>query len=75
MCKGGKGSVLLAGSTRRKHGTATWKPGAKDAYIERELSDFIVNTEGNGRKWLESQKQSNVTLSNDSKRANQMRNA
>lgn len=38
-------ALALARTTRRRHGAATWKPGAKDSAMERELSDFIKNAE------------------------------
>jgi hypothetical protein len=38
-------ALALARATRRRHGAAAWKPGAKDSAMERELSDFIANAE------------------------------
>lgn len=38
-------ALVLARITRRRHGTATWKPRAKDSAMERELSNFIANSE------------------------------
>ncbi len=43
--KAAMAALALARTTRRRHGVATWKPGAKDSAIERELSDFIENAE------------------------------
>jgi len=38
-------ALAMARATRRRHGAAAWKPGAKDSAMERELSDFIANAE------------------------------
>ncbi|CAB3799361.1 hypothetical protein LMG28614_04949 [Paraburkholderia ultramafica] len=38
-------ALALARATRRRHGAARWKPGAKDSAMERELSDFIATAE------------------------------
>ncbi|PTB30853.1 hypothetical protein C9I56_00185 [Paraburkholderia caribensis] len=43
--KAAKAALVLARATRRRHGAATWKPGAKDSSFERELVDFIANAE------------------------------
>jgi hypothetical protein len=45
--KSAKQALDLARSTRRKHRTAPWKPGAKDSDLERELIDYISS---NGEK-------------------------
>ncbi|MGT2476526.1 hypothetical protein [Paraburkholderia terrae] len=46
-------ALALARATRRRHGVATWKPGAKDSAMERELSDFIANAEEKRKASLE----------------------
>jgi hypothetical protein len=43
--KAAMAALALARATRRRRGTATWKPGAKDSALERELSAFIANAE------------------------------
>lgn len=43
--KAAKAALTLARITRRRHGAARWKPGAKDSAMERELSDFIASAD------------------------------
>ncbi|WP_259295095.1 hypothetical protein [Paraburkholderia sp. DHOC27] len=43
--KAAMAALALARATRRRHGAASWRPGAKDSALERELSDFIANAE------------------------------
>lgn len=43
--KAAKAALVLARATRRRHGAATWTPGARDSALERELVDFIANAE------------------------------
>jgi hypothetical protein len=43
--KAAKVALALARATRRRHGAATWKPGARDSALERELVDFIATAE------------------------------
>jgi hypothetical protein len=43
--KAARSALALARVTRRRHGIATWKPGARDSAMERELADFIANAE------------------------------
>ncbi|WP_421381084.1 hypothetical protein ACOCG7_34220 (plasmid) [Paraburkholderia sp. DD10] len=50
--KAAMAALALARTTRRRHGAATWKPGARDSAIERELSDFIANAEEKRKAWL-----------------------
>ncbi|MBP0590709.1 hypothetical protein J8I87_13470 [Paraburkholderia sp. LEh10] len=49
-------ALSLARVTRRRHGAATWKPGAKDSAMERELSDFIASAEDKRKASLERRK-------------------
>ncbi|MDR6496330.1 hypothetical protein J2797_006257 [Paraburkholderia terricola] len=58
--KAAMAALALARSTRRRHGAATWKPGAKDSAMERELSDFIANAEEKRKAWLERRTESTV---------------
>jgi hypothetical protein len=51
--KAAMSALVLARATRRRFGTATWKPGAKDSAIERELSDFIANAEARRKASLQ----------------------
>jgi hypothetical protein len=51
--KSAMSALALARTTRRRHGAATWKPGAKDSAMERELSDFIANAEEKRKALLE----------------------
>jgi hypothetical protein len=51
--KAAMAALALARTTRRRHGAARWKPGAKDSAMERELSDFIVNAEEKRKASLE----------------------
>lgn len=51
--KAAMSALVLARATRRRFGAATWKPGAKDSPLERELSDFIANTEARRKASLE----------------------
>lgn len=43
--KAARFALDLARVTRRRHGAATWKPGAKDSSMARELSDLIKAAE------------------------------
>jgi hypothetical protein len=51
--KAAMSALVLARATRRRFGTAAWKPGAKDSAIERELSDFIANAEARRKASLQ----------------------
>lgn len=51
--KAAMSALVLARATRRRHGAASWKPGAKDSAMERELSDFIANSEEKRKASLE----------------------
>ncbi|MEX3952766.1 hypothetical protein AB4Y40_34050 [Paraburkholderia sp. EG287B] len=51
--KAARGALALARTTRRRHGAATWKPGARDSAMERELSDFIAIAEEKRKQLLE----------------------
>ncbi|EEA02749.1 putative transmembrane protein [Burkholderia sp. H160] len=51
--KAARAALALARTTRRRHGAATWKPGAKDSAMERELADFIANAEEKRKESLE----------------------
>jgi hypothetical protein len=53
--KAAMAALALARTTRRRHGAAAWKPGAKDSAMERELSDFIANAEEKRKASLERQ--------------------
>lgn len=46
-------ALALARATRRRHGAAAWKPGAKDSAMERELLDFIASAEEKRKAALE----------------------
>lgn len=46
-------ALALARKTRRRHGAAVWKPGAKDSALERELVDFIAKNEETRKSSLE----------------------
>ncbi|WP_244186786.1 hypothetical protein [Paraburkholderia steynii] len=50
-------ALVLARATRRRFGVETWKPGAKDSAMERELSDFIANAEARRKASLQGPKQ------------------
>ncbi|MFM0342210.1 hypothetical protein [Paraburkholderia fungorum] len=43
--KAAMAALALARAARRRHGTARWRPGAKDSALECELSDFIADAE------------------------------
>jgi hypothetical protein len=58
--KAAMAALSLARTTRRRHGAATWKPGARDSAMERELSDFIASTEKKRRTSLERRDESTV---------------
>jgi hypothetical protein len=45
--KAAMAALALARATRRQHGAASWKAGAKDSAMERQLSDFIASAEEN----------------------------
>jgi len=51
--KAARAALALARTTRRRHGAATWKPGAEDSAMERELSDFIAIAEETRTQSLE----------------------
>ena len=51
--KAAMSALALARATRRRHGAAKWKPGAKDSALERELSDFIATAEEKRKASLE----------------------
>ena len=51
--KSAMSALVLARATRRRFGTATWKPGTRDSAIERELSDFIANAEARRKASLQ----------------------
>jgi hypothetical protein len=51
--KAAMAALALARTTRRRHGAAAWRPGAKDSAIERELSDFIASAEEKRKASLE----------------------
>lgn len=53
-------ALALARATRRRHGAATWKPGAKDSAMERELSEFIKRAEEKRKASLERRTESTV---------------
>ncbi|MGU7774711.1 hypothetical protein ACV229_31625 [Burkholderia sp. MR1-5-21] len=53
-------ALALARATRRRHGAATWKPGAKDSAMERELSEFIKSAEEKRKASLERRTASTV---------------
>jgi hypothetical protein len=63
--KAAMAALALARATRRRHGTATWKPGAKDSALERELSDFIANAEEKRKESLERRTESLVGRQTD----------
>jgi hypothetical protein len=60
-----KAAMALARTTRRRYGAATWKPGAKDSAMERELSDFIANAEEKRKVSLERRTESTVDRATD----------
>ncbi|MGF6971500.1 hypothetical protein OKW43_008595 [Paraburkholderia sp. WC7.3g] len=64
-------ALALARTTRRRHGAATWKPGAKDSAMERELSDFIANAEEKRKASLERRTESTVGRRADAQPFNQ----
>ncbi|ACC75803.1 hypothetical protein PPMP20_17185 [Paraburkholderia phymatum] len=55
--KAAMSALVLAHATRRRFGAATWKPGARDASLERELCDFIANAEARRKVSLQEPKQ------------------
>jgi hypothetical protein len=63
--KAAMAALALARATRRRHGAAAWKPGAKDSAMERELSDFITNAEEERKASLERRAESSVGLSGE----------
>jgi len=63
-------ALALARTTRRRHGAAKWRPGAKDSAMERELSDFIVNAEEKRRASLERRTESMVGRRTDAQPLN-----
>jgi hypothetical protein len=64
--KAAMSALSLARITRRRHGVVTWKPGAKDSDIERELADFIADAEEKRKVALERRTGSTVGLRADS---------
>ncbi|WP_238554777.1 hypothetical protein [Paraburkholderia hospita] len=69
--KAAKAALLLARATRRRHGAAAWKPGAKDSALERELADFIANGEEKRKASLERRCQLSVIRQSDAQPLNQ----
>jgi hypothetical protein len=63
--KAAMAALALARNTRRKHGAAAWKPGGKDAALERELADFIANAEEKRKASLERQAELEVNRTAD----------
>ncbi|OYD73676.1 UNVERIFIED_ORG: hypothetical protein BDU10_5358 [Burkholderia sp. CF145] len=51
--KSAMSALVLARATRRRFGVATWKPGAQDSAMERELIDFIANAEARRKASLQ----------------------
>lgn len=58
--KAAMSALALARATRRRHSAATWKPGAKDSAMERELSDFIATAEEKRKASLERRTESTL---------------
>jgi hypothetical protein len=58
-------ALALARTTRRRHGAAPWKPGAKDSAMERELSDFIASAEEKRKASLQRRTESTVARRDD----------
>jgi hypothetical protein len=69
--KAAMAALALARITRGRHGSATWKPGAKDSAMERELSAFIANAEEKRKASLESRTESTVGRLADAQRFKQ----
>jgi hypothetical protein len=69
--KAAMAALALARTTRRRHGAATWRPGAKDSAMERELSDFIANAEEKRRASLACRADSTASRQSDGHRFNQ----
>lgn len=63
--KAAMAALALARTTRRRHGAARWKPGAKDSAMARELSDFIANAEEKRKALLERRAQFTVDRRTD----------
>jgi hypothetical protein len=70
--KAAMAALALARATRRRHGAARWKPGAKDSALERELSDFIANAEEKRKESLERRMESTVDRRVDVQRFKQV---
>jgi len=73
--KAAMAALALARATRRQHGAARWKPGAKDSALERELSDFIANAEEKRKESLERRMESTVGRRVDVQRVKQVLSA
>jgi hypothetical protein len=58
--KAAMSALALARATRRRHGAAAWKPGAKDSDMERELADFIANAEEKRKALLDRRTEASV---------------
>jgi hypothetical protein len=58
--KAARYALALSRATRRRHGAATWTPGAMDSAMERELSEFIKNAEERRKASLEQRTESTV---------------
>jgi hypothetical protein len=63
--KAAKAALALARTTRRRHGTAVWKPGVRDSALDRELSDFIVSAEEKRKTTLDQRTESASSRSVD----------
>jgi hypothetical protein len=69
--KAAMAALALARTTRRRHGAATWKPGAKDSSMERELSDFIANAEEKRKASLERRSEFTIGRQTDTQQLKQ----
>lgn len=58
-------ALALARTTRRRHGAARWKPGAKNSAMERELSDFIETAEEERKALLQRRAESVISRRDD----------
>jgi hypothetical protein len=58
-------ALALARTTRRRHGAARWKPGAKNSAMERELSDFIETAEEERKALLQRRAESVISRRGD----------
>ncbi|REG48565.1 hypothetical protein B0G80_4811 [Paraburkholderia sp. BL6669N2] len=73
--KAAMAALALARVTRRRHGAASWKPGAKDSAMERELSNFIASAEENRTTSLQHRTESTVARRADGQAFKQALNA